>query len=105
MRSPLPADLWAKVEALFQEAADLAAPAREAFVRERCGDNTQIRDEVLTLLAYCDGEPPDLLAAALHADAASFVEEVELQGRSDDAARKKGPAPVEAPRKRSTTSD
>lgn len=101
MRSPLPADLWAKVEALFQEAADLAAPARETFVRERCGENTRLRDEVLTLLAYCDGEPPDLLAAALHADAASFVEELE----SDDPARKKGPAPIAVPRKRSTTSD
>jgi len=94
LRSPLPADLWAKVEALFQEAADLAAPARETFVRERCGENTRLRDEVLTLLAYCDEEPPDLLAAALHADAASVVGE----GQHD------GPAPVKPPRKRSTTS-
>jgi hypothetical protein len=86
--------VWAKVEALFQEAVDLAAPERESLVWERCGENTRVRDEVLSLLAYCDEEPPDLLATALHADAASFVEE----------ASRKGPAPVEAAKKRSTTS-
>jgi hypothetical protein len=89
LRSPLAADVWAKVEALFQEAVDFAASEREAFVWERSGENTQVREEVLTLLAYYDEELPDLLAAALHADAASLVEEVS----------RKGPQPAEAPRK------
>ncbi len=72
MRSPLPADLWMSVEAQCHEAADLAASDRETFVRERCGQNTRMLDEVLALLAYCDEEPPELLAA-LGADAASLV--------------------------------
>jgi tetratricopeptide (TPR) repeat protein/tRNA A-37 threonylcarbamoyl transferase component Bud32 len=75
----LPGDIWTKVETLFLEAAELSAPARESFVRDRCGGDARIREEVLSLLPYCDEDPPDLLAA-LGAGAAAVIEEEPAAG-------------------------
>jgi serine/threonine protein kinase len=77
----LPGELWTKVEALFMEAAELPASDREAFVREKSAGDNMIREEVLALLAYCDGEPLDLLAA-LSADAASVMNEEPAVGQT-----------------------
>jgi hypothetical protein len=43
----LPGDLWTRVEALFLEAVELPACARELFVLENCGGDVRVRDEVL----------------------------------------------------------
>jgi hypothetical protein len=69
----LPGDLWTRVEALFLEAVELPACARELFVLENCGGDVRVRDEVLALLVYCDEEPPEIVAA-LDADAASLMD-------------------------------
>jgi tetratricopeptide (TPR) repeat protein/tRNA A-37 threonylcarbamoyl transferase component Bud32 len=68
----LPGDRWTLVERLFLEATDLAPAQREHFLTTFCGEDTQLRDEVLSLLRYDTGEDPPLLDA-LHADAASIV--------------------------------
>jgi tetratricopeptide (TPR) repeat protein len=68
--SLLPADRWALVEALFQAGADLPPDEWEAFLDERCHDDPQLRDEVLSLLRHDTVEEPPLMDA-IHASAAS----------------------------------
>src|SRR5262245_44662493 len=41
---------WSRVRELFEQALDLAAAHREPFVRETCGDDGTLADEVLALL-------------------------------------------------------
>src|SRR5262245_15286759 len=47
-----------RAEEIFLALADLAAEAREALVRERCGNDAPLREEVAALLAALD-EPTD----------------------------------------------
>jgi eukaryotic-like serine/threonine-protein kinase len=68
----LPGDRWQKVERLFEEAADLPPAAREGFLDSRCGGDTQLRDEVLSLLRCDTGEEP-ILVEALQSVAASLT--------------------------------
>ena len=54
---------WARVDTLLEAALVRPPDARELFVREACGDDAALRDEVLSLLAHDasgDGflEPP-----------------------------------------------
>jgi len=76
---PLPGEVWAQIETLFMEATELPASRRESFVASRCGDDSRIRDEVLSLLGFCDGETPELLAA-IAAGAATFIKNDSLTG-------------------------
>jgi serine/threonine protein kinase len=72
--NPLPGELWTKIESLFLEAAELPASSRESYVRGQCRDAPRIRDEVLSLLSFCDHDPPELMAA-LGAGAATLVKD------------------------------
>jgi len=53
-------DRWKQMEALFYESLELPPEARSAFLRERCGADSQLREEVEALLKEVDG-PMDLL--------------------------------------------
>lgn len=44
------ADAWTRVRALFEDALDLVADEREAWVRRACGDDEALAAEVLALL-------------------------------------------------------
>lgn len=84
----LPEDRWTLVETLFQQAADLAPGQWENFLDSTCGNDTQLREEVLSLLRYDTRDDPPLLDA-LHADAASVV------GDEPAAGRRVGPYRIE----------
>jgi serine/threonine-protein kinase len=45
------ADRWSRIEALFEEAADLASSERAAFLAEACAGDEALREEVEALLA------------------------------------------------------
>jgi serine/threonine protein kinase len=76
---------WTRIEALFQEAADLSPANREEFLNRRCGGDLQLREEVLSLLRYDTGPyygNGDLfLLDALQASAASVVIDEPAAGR------------------------
>jgi serine/threonine-protein kinase len=76
----LPDERWTQIEAVFQEAADLPPDSREAFLIQRCGNDPQLREEVLSLLRY-DTREKDPLLDALQASAASIVVEEPTAGR------------------------
>jgi eukaryotic-like serine/threonine-protein kinase len=80
VRNSFPENRWAKVETLFLEATDLPPGERESFVEERCGGDTHLREEVLSLLRYDTGEESPLLEA-LQASAASVVQDDLAAGR------------------------
>ena len=42
---------WARVKAVFQQALDLSAAEREAFVSRECGEDKELHDEVQSMLA------------------------------------------------------
>ena len=43
---------WRKVEELYHSALEIPAGQRSGFIRESCGDDEALRNEVKTLLAY-----------------------------------------------------
>jgi hypothetical protein len=43
---------WRKVEELYHSALEIPASQRSGFLRESCGDDEALRNEVKTLLAY-----------------------------------------------------
>ena len=47
-----PNERWSSVEELFLHAVDLAAADRAGYLTQACGPDTDLRDEVLTLLRY-----------------------------------------------------
>jgi len=51
---------WQKIQALFHEAADLPAHQQEAFLREKCGDDSALLAQVASLLRE-DAEGNSLL--------------------------------------------
>jgi hypothetical protein len=50
-RAPLEPGRWHRIEEIFQASVDLPADQREALLRETCGDDQPLRDEVESLLA------------------------------------------------------
>jgi len=65
-------DRWAQVDRVVQSALGQPAADREAYVRGACGDDTALRDEVLSLLAHSDSaegflEPPSARPSAVGA--------------------------------------
>jgi tetratricopeptide (TPR) repeat protein len=83
LREPLPANRWAALDALFEGAIAMPASGREAFLREACGDDWELREEVLQLLRY---DTPDdteefSLLEALQAGAASVIGDESAAGR------------------------
>ncbi len=45
-------DRWARIDTILQAALVRPTDARELFVKDACGDDATLRDEVLSLLAY-----------------------------------------------------
>ena len=48
-------DRWKQIEALFHESLELKTEARSAFLDERCGSDTELREEVEALLEQAAG--------------------------------------------------
>ena len=48
--SSAPADLWIRVRRLFESAVELPAVQRDAFLAEACGEDEDVRREVIALL-------------------------------------------------------
>lgn len=61
-----------RVESLFQDACDLDAEARDAFLRRECGADLELLVEVQSLLMHVDAAAPDFLEGD-SADASSPV--------------------------------
>jgi len=80
MQALSPDERWTQIEAGFQEAAELPPDSREAFLLHRCGADTQLREEVLSLLRYDTREETPLLEA-LQASAATLIVEEPAAGR------------------------
>lgn len=84
MQEPLPAARWAALDAMFEAAIDMPRGEREAYLRQACGDDGELREEVLQLLRYDTPhdttEDVDLLVA-LQAGAASVIAEESAAGR------------------------
>ncbi len=80
MAGLLPSDRWAEVERLFQEAGELPPANQGDFLARTCGPDTELRDEVLSLLRFDTSEGPPLIDA-LQANAASVVENEPASGR------------------------
>jgi WD40 repeat protein/predicted Ser/Thr protein kinase len=53
----------ARVESLFQQAADLPPEDRDAFLDEQCGEDEELRAEVGSLLDHASAAPPDFMEA------------------------------------------
>ena len=80
MRSVLPADRWKQLETLFQTGADLPPDQLDAFLDRQCGDDTELRAEILSLLHYDKAEEAPL-ADAIRAGAADFINHDPLIGQ------------------------
>jgi serine/threonine protein kinase len=55
-------DRWQEISRVFQEALARPADARTAFVAASCGDDTELRREVESLLAHAQSEPDGTFA-------------------------------------------
>lgn len=44
------AELWQKIERVFEDAIQLPASEREDFINNACGDNLELRAEVISLI-------------------------------------------------------
>ncbi|HWM89328.1 MAG TPA: protein kinase [Thermoanaerobaculia bacterium] len=74
MKPRLPADpeRWQRIEALFDEALDLPAGERGAFLDEACAGDPELRAQVEAMLA-ADGAADGFLGATLQEQAASVL--------------------------------
>jgi hypothetical protein len=52
------ADRWRRIEEVFQASLDVPAEQRQAFVRETCGEDSHLRDEVESLLSRDSADSP-----------------------------------------------
>ena len=80
MRSPLPADRWTQIEAIFEAAADLPTGEREAFLEEQCHGDPELRAEVFSLLQFDLAEEP-ALREAINAGVASVLGDDPVAGQ------------------------
>jgi len=62
---------WARVEALFHEALEIDAYRRDEFLRQRCGDEESLYQEVVALLA-ADAQTRDVIGQAVRREAEMF---------------------------------
>jgi hypothetical protein len=51
-------DRWRRIEELFQASIDLPADQRETLLREACGNDQELCDEVESLLSRVSPESP-----------------------------------------------
>ena len=82
MKSGLPADpeRWRQVEALFDEALELPAEERRAFLEEACAGDPELRSEVEGLLA-ADEAAEGFLGRTLQERAAGLLQDPPAEGR------------------------
>jgi hypothetical protein len=74
----LNSERWQQIEEIFQAAVEMAAHERPAFLDRACGEDTELRSEVESLLAMESG-PDTLLTTVISAAARSISVE-----RNDD---------------------
>ncbi len=55
---------WLRVQLLVEKAVEQPVEARRAFVESACGDDIDLRDEVVSLLAACERSPETLAPPA-----------------------------------------
>ena len=80
MRGALPEVRWTQVETLFLEAAEMPPGERKEFLQRRCGGDSGLREEVLSLLQY-DTREASTLIDALQTSAANVVGDDLAAGR------------------------
>lgn len=66
MARPDSSNRYQVIEGLYQEAIDLPREARGGFLAVRCGDDDDLRNEVMALLRHFEAAPPDFLQSAAH---------------------------------------
>jgi hypothetical protein len=76
-RAPLDPDRWKRIEAVFQASVDLPADRRQALLRQTCGDDQELRDEVESLLCRDSLESP-LIEGIIETATASLLADDEL---------------------------
>ena len=59
---------WSRVKRIFKAALDAPAPERPALLDRECGDDADVRQEVVSLLASLDGVPAGFLASTAQLD-------------------------------------
>src|SRR5215469_14223815 len=69
---------WQRVQSLFLEAAELSPEQRARFLDSACGDDSEIRREVESLLTH-DGGSERRITEALAGAAKSLVDAVTLK--------------------------
>ena len=47
-------DLARRVQDIFESAVELPAAKREVYIEQSCGNDEQLKQQVLTLLKYAD---------------------------------------------------
>jgi serine/threonine-protein kinase len=65
---------WAEIQELFDQLSDLDEPVRSRQLEERCGDDTDLRNSLLSLLRS-DGRKGDPFQHAIGAAAESLLED------------------------------
>ncbi|MGH9451503.1 MAG: protein kinase domain-containing protein, partial [Terriglobia bacterium] len=74
---------WREIERLYQAALERAASGREAFLREACGADDDLRREVESLLESNDEAGSFIERPAIEVAAGSVAEEVDRRVRGD----------------------
>jgi serine/threonine protein kinase len=77
-------DRWRQVEDIVLGAADLPPEQRDAFLRRRCGEDTELRREAESLLAY-DREEGAAIAGAIGGAAALLLDGPSPEGSVEGA--------------------
>ena len=77
---------WQRIEALFDQAMDLAAPDRPAFLAEACADDADVRAEVAAMLDSASGA-----RTALHTAVAGEVQQITRRAISAQVGQRVGP--------------
>ena len=70
---------WRKVEELYHSALEIPANQRSGFLRESCGGDDALRNEVKSLLAYQDGSEAFIEMPAMEAAARILAQEPRLK--------------------------
>lgn len=78
-RPPIEADRWHRIEEVFQASIDLPADQREALLRETCGHDQQLRDEVESLLSRDSPDSP-LIERIIENATASMLDDDDTAG-------------------------
>ncbi len=73
MTAPLDPERWSRAEEIFGQALDAPPEARERLVREACGEDEELRQEVLSLVESADAATKYLSRVAVQAGIGSPV--------------------------------